>query len=295
MDRKHALISLLALGLAIVPTSGVLAQDGATEPAVERGILYADDDPKQVIHVFGHEPGGAPRPALAIIHGGGLIWGWPEYEEPQALRYHEQGYVTFLIGYRLFDRATGENPWPAQLDDVVRAIRWIRANADEYGVDPERVCAMGFSSGGHLSGLLGTTEAAADPDFPGISSRVDCVATLAGDGDLTVPYEDEFWNDLFEQILGGTLAEQPELYEAASPAHNVDAETVPFLVVHGVDDEDVPVQMSRNLVAALTAAEREVIYAEVPGDHGILEEDDFTFELLDAFLARHLGGGQASD
>ena len=144
------------------------------------------DDPKQVIHPYEPEPRAEPRPAVVFLHGGGLIMGEPMWESPFAKWLAEQGFVAFMAGYRLYDPANDSNLWPTQLDDAQRAIRWVRAHADEFNVDPERVCAFGYSAGGYLVGLLGThdTRDDSDPDLAGISSRPDCVFMGAGDGDL---------------------------------------------------------------------------------------------------------------
>jgi acetyl esterase/lipase len=180
------------------------------------------------------------------------------------------GYVAFGVGYRLFDPDTGENPWPAQLDDAQRAVRWVRANADTYCVDPDRLGAYGHSSGGTLSTAVGVRETRddSDPDLAGISSRVACVVDISGDTDLTIPYPDTMWNDINAAMLGGTPEEQPEAYRDASPLYQVDEESAPFLVLHGARDNDVPVEHSRRLVDSLRKAGVEVIYGEFPdADH----------------------------
>ena len=290
-----------ALGMLAGSAVTVTAQEGAAStapegdeagwPRIERGVVYGADDPeKQFMHFFRLEPREAPRPAVLLFHGGGLVDGSPDDVMFMAPFFTERGYVTFLPGYRTFDPETGANPWPAQLEDAQKAVRWVRAHADEFGVDPERVCAGGHSSGGHLAAMLGVAEAdaAADPDLGGQSSRVACSVTLAGDGDLLVPLLDEIEVQNFAQLLGGSPEDRPELYEAASPAHNVDGETVPFLVIHGKDDETVDVQSARNLLDALTAAGREVTYAERPKTHGSLLSDDLTWALIDVFLADRL-------
>ena len=118
-------------------------------------------------------------------------------------------------------------------------------------------------------GLLGTLEASddSDPDLAGFSSRPDCVVMGAGDGDLSVPYPMQFLTDVMAGLLGGTIEEVPEAWEAASPAHNIDTNTPPLLVIHGTDDEYTPVQMSRNFVEAMREADRDVEYLELPGRH----------------------------
>ena len=236
--------------------------------------------------MFEPEPRAGPRPAVVFFHGGGLIMGSPLQDMAWAQAFAEQGYVAFMAGYRLFEQFDGANPWPAQLDDARQAIRWIRAHADELNVDPRRVCAIGHSAGGHLASLVGTTEAAdaPDPELAGISSRVDCVVTLAGDGDLTVPYENTMWTRVFTKMFGGTIEEVPETWQAASPAHNIDEDTVPFLIIHGNRDGDVPVEMSRSLADALADAGKEYVFAEVPAGHMGIRGPQATDALMEAFL-----------
>ena len=283
---------MLVLCGLLASASSVAAQaDEASWPQLERRIVYGAEDPaKQFMHVYRLEPRETPRPAVLLFHGGGLVDGSPDEILFMARSFTERGYVTVLPGYRTFDTRTGDDPWPTQLEDAQRAVRWVRAHADEFNVDPERVCAVGHSSGGHLAAMLGVTEAdaSADSDLGTTSSRVACSVTLAGDGDLLVPLLDETEVLNFEQLLGGSPGERPELYQAASPAFNVDVATVPFLVIHGLNDEIVDVQSARNLVDALTAAGREVTYAERPLTHGDLLSDDLTWGLIDSFLTDQL-------
>lgn len=290
--RALRVVSVAAVVLMLAAGAGgaVLAQSEApdqdiTWPQLTRSLEYGDD-PAQVVHVYELAPRAEPRPAVVFFHGGGLIYGEPLQDRVSAQAIAELGYVTFLAGYRLFDQVAGTNPWPAQLDDARQAIRWIRAHADEFNVDPGRVCAIGHSAGGHLASLVGVTEAAdaPDPELAGTSSRVDCVVTLAGDGDLTVPYENTMWTSVFTKMFGGPIEEVPETWQAASPAHNIDEDTVPFLIIHGNRDREVPVQMARNLADALAEAGKEYVLAEVPAGHMGIREPRATDALVEAFL-----------
>ena len=294
-----ALVGTVVFTLFAGLGGAVVAQDEAADEALrpppQRGIAYGEEDPqRQIIHAYPLAPREAPRPAVVFVHGGGFVVGSPDDYAGSIPFFLDRGYVTFNVGYRLFDRETGDNAWPSPLEDVQQAVRWIRAHAAEYNVDPERICAVGHSAGGQLVGLLGTTDDPADDDplLSGISSRVDCVVSLAGDADLLVPYEpDPEWdfNLLTEQILGAPLAERPDLWKAASPAHNVDQETVPFLVIHDGQDRYTPVQMARNLVDALTAAGRDVVYAEFADQtHMGLLTHEPAWDLIEAFLAYQL-------
>jgi acetyl esterase/lipase len=287
-----AILAVLGSGLgrSVVAQSSQAGTDGDW-PKLEEPVAYGTDNPaRQVIWVERPEPRETPRAAVVMFHPGGLVMGEPLWDADRARWIAEQGYVVFMAGYRLFNVATEKNPWPAQLDDAQHAVRWIRAHADEYGIDPDRLCAMGGSSGGHLAGLVGTTESTNDSDLglEGISSRVDCVVSVAGDADLTVPYTNPRWTGVFEKMLGAALEEDPAAWRAASPAWHVDEETPPFLIIQGNHDEEVPVQMARNLADALAAAGREYVFAEVPTGHMDVLDPEATSRLIETFLAYQL-------
>jgi dipeptidyl aminopeptidase/acylaminoacyl peptidase len=117
---------------------------------------------------------------------------------------------------------------------------------------------------------------------------VDCVVTVSGDADLTVPYENTMWTDVFNDMFGGTVEEVPEVWQAASPAHNIDEDTVPFLIIHGSRDREVPVEMARNLADALAEAGVEYVFAEVPAGHMDIGNPEATGKLQEAFLEYQL-------
>lgn len=294
---RVSLTGVVILALLGGLSGAMLAQSEAADedsapPTFTKGFAEYGDDPKQVIHTYELEPRAEPRPAVVFFHGGALVYGQPLQDGPWAERVAEQGYVTFLAGYRLFDPATGKDPWPAQLDDAQRAIRWIRAHADDFNVDPERVCAIGHSAGGQLASLLGTTEGPADPDpdLAGISSRADCVVNISGPTDRMVPdpYPDPEWTAMMNELYGGSVEEAPEVWQAASAAHHVDEATAPFLIIHGNLDEMVSIEQSRNLADALAAAGVEYDFTEVATDHFDVLELDGLDELIGAFLADEL-------
>jgi acetyl esterase/lipase len=290
-----SLMGAVILALLGGPSGAVLAQSDEPDEDITwpklTGFLEYGDDAKQIIHIYEPEPRAEPRPAAVFFHGGGLVYGQPLQDAEWAQWVAEQGYVTFMAGYRLFGEDDGANPWPAQLDDAQRAMRWVRAHADEFNVDPERVCAIGHSAGGQLAGLVGTTEASgdSDPELADVSSRADCVVSISGVADLMVPSDDTDWTEtVLDRIYGGTVEEVPEVWQAASPTHNVDEDTVPFLVIHGNRDEDVSIEVARNLAAALAEAGREFVYAEVPADHFDVLDLEVIGSLQEAFLAYQL-------
>jgi len=265
------------------------AQDIADE---ERGVAYGTvKDEPLLLDVYRGRARAAPRPAVVLVHGGGMWTGTRADMANPARQLARAGYVAFAVDYRLVDLATGRHGWPAQLDDVQRAVRWVRANAARYGVDPARVGAYGWSAGGQLAALLGTRDtrdlAAPLAAYP---SRVACVVDLAGDVDLAAYTSPPELHEVVA-LLGGTPAQVPERFRDASPLSWIDARTAPFMVVHGALDDVVPVAQSRRLVSALRAAGVEVEYRELPdAGHGDLDWSRVGPAAL-AFLGRHLRPG----
>ncbi len=245
------------------------------------------------MRVFLPETRVEPRPALIVFHGGGLevglrpesVWSISQLAARGGLG---EPYVTFLAGYRLLDQATGEVRWPAQLHDAQRVVRWVRAHADEYNVDPDRVCSIGHSAGGHLAAMLGVLDTVddSDPKLDGISSRVDCAITIAGVSDMTILPDELVRDEWYEAIPVAEIEADPSIALEASPVFHVDEDTVPMLVLHGNEDHNIPIEQSRNLADALGAAGIEFAYAELPTGHGsgqILQQQA-TWELVEAFL-----------
>jgi len=260
--------------------AAVEAQNGAHEELQLDAYLPADDG----LH-----------PALLLVHGGAWIHGGRGDMRTFGELYAKAGYACFSLDYRLAPRAR----WPAQIDDCLYAVQWVRSQAARYRVDPTRVGALGLSAGGHLVALLGVLDErrdaqASDPVLRE-SSRVQCVVdyfgpvlltrTKAHDDDLQPPPE------LFGEVPDA--ARFDALLAGASPLTLVSADDAPFLIVHGDADEIVPVQQSRRMDEALRAQHVPSELLVIPGGgHG-----DFFFEDPEgaywahsaAFLREHLG------
>jgi acetyl esterase/lipase len=144
-------------------------------------------------------------------------------------------------------------------------VRWVRANADDYAVDPGRICSFGHSAGGLLAAQLGVrdTRDNADPALSAYSSRVACVVDIAGGSDPTIPPMDPNDTSVVD-VLGGTAEEVPDVYRDNSVISHIDTDTVPFLALHGSHDTIASVEHSRRLADALHAAGIEVVYGEFP-------------------------------
>ena len=259
---------------------------------VDRGVVYGTvaDEPL-LLDVHRPPPRHAPRPAVVLVHGGGMWTGSRADMANPARRLAHAGYVAFSIDYRLVDPETGRHRWPAQLDDVQRAVRWVRANATHYGIDPALVAAFGWSAGGQLAALLGTRDTREGTSvLAAYPSRVACVVDLAGDVDLAAYTRPPTLDEVIA-LLGGTSEEVPERYRDSSPLSWIDGRSVPFLVVHGARDDVVPVAQSRRLMAALRTAGVEVDYMELPdAGHDELPWSRVGPAVL-AFLGRHLRPG----
>jgi acetyl esterase/lipase len=193
------------------------------------------------------------RPAVVLIHGGA----WTSYDKSTMSGMGgflaRNGFVAFAVDYRLMHGT--ENLWPAQLDDVQRAVRWIRANAARYRVDPNHIGAFGHSAGAQLAALLGMedTRDNSDPALARYSSKVQAVVDVSGPSDFTTnrdPDRDAF----YATFLGGDYAHRAEVWQEASPAFHVSKKVAPFLIVHGSRDESIPVAQAQELADKLKQA-----------------------------------------
>ena len=282
MPNRRTLLASAALAPVLASplrvTSLALAQEAtasAGQDAVETqlDVAYGEADGEELLlDIYTPPARDTPRPAVMLIHGGSWSFGNRTEMADPARHLAEAGYVAFSIDHRLLN-GRAPNPWPVQLDDAQRAVRWIRAHAADYGVDPEWIAAYGWSSGAHLAAMLGVrdTRDNSDPALAAFSSRVNSVVTLGADVDLTGSQTDFAFRLTLETLLGGPPEEQPAAYRDASPLFWVDAEAAPMLIVHGGFDDIVLAEQSQRMVAALYEAEVEAVYAAIPSvGHGEL-------------------------
>jgi acetyl esterase/lipase len=214
--------------------------------------------------------GGERRPAIMQIHGGGWVLG-DKREQGIPLLNHmaAQGWVGFNVNYRLSPAVA----FPAHLNDLKRGLAWIRAHADDYGIDPDFICVTGGSAGGHLTAMMGLTanDPRYQPGFEDADTSVAAAVPFYGIYDFT--HEGHFGVDpqIFHRFLEPLVIqafydEQPELFRDASPVHHVHADAPPFLVIHGDKDTLAPVGDARAFVERLRAVSTSpVLYAEMQG------------------------------
>ncbi|MHC4557760.1 MAG: alpha/beta hydrolase fold domain-containing protein [Planctomycetota bacterium] len=200
-----------------------------------------------------------PLPVIMWVHGGAWIGG--SKDRCPAVRMAARGYAAASINYRLSPIA----PFPAQIHDCKAAVRWLRANAAKYGLDPDRIGVWGASAGGHLVALLGTT--AGNKELEGTvggnlqySSTVQVVCDWFGPTDFLTIYppdkkeELNFTMSVIAKLLGGSINEKKDNAILASPASHVSSEDSPFLIMHGDKDPLVPLSQSQELYDKLKAA-----------------------------------------
>lgn len=192
-----------------------------------------------------------PRPAMLFIHGGGWQGGTPQQFYRQAARLAARGIVGACCRYRF----SGEARFPASVHDVKAAVRWLRANAGELTIDPERVGAMGGSAGGHLAAMLATTAGIEQLEgtggHPDQSSAIQLGVLLNPVTDMTAFVADTNLHPAAVRYLGGTPEEMPEGYELASPLRHIDERTPPCFLLHGTADETVPFNQSTRFAEAM--------------------------------------------
>ena len=240
---------LLSLAtLLLTACSTLIGRPEAPPPApvetsytLTRDVVYTPSGWPQALQADIYQPSGATaKPAVLLIHGGG--WRAPDrrYQmESIARRVAARGYVVVNATYRF----APEYIYPAPVDDLREALKWMRANAAQYRIKPDQIAAMGYSAGGHLAAMLGVLDGPADV-------RVQAVVDGAGPTDLRKYPAGK----LVPQFLGGTQASAPQQFVDASPITHVTKDDPPTFLYHGTWDALVPDDHSGDFKAALDTA-----------------------------------------
>lgn len=265
-----------------------------------RDLPYAGTDhPRQRLDLFvPKKPVSEKLPLVVFIHGGGWLNGDKAGGAGRVLAYVRTGqFVGASLGYRL----SGDATWPAQIHDCKAAIRWLRGNATQYGIDPDRIAVIGSSAGGHLVAMLGTSGDVESlegslGDFPDLSSRVTCVVDFFGPanlltmGDFPSSIDHNAATSPESKLLGGSVLERKDAAREASPQTYVTGDDAPTLILHGTADRVVPYDQSVQFDKVLQAAGVESLFISIEGGgHGGFESDE-TEARVKAFLDRHLRG-----
>ena len=265
--RARRRIAAAALSLTIL---SALAGCGAETYEVQESLSYDSTIGYDGTFDF-YEPksdsGRTGRPAILAIHGGAWRGGDKAWGEQFARELCPFGYVVFSINYRVSSRPNGT--WPAQIEDVRKALKFIRANADRFGIDPARIASLGMSAGGHLATMVALRDDPAGPE-----GRVRVAVSLDGEHDMTMP--PELVMDDFDDILTAVMGHGPPW----SDAELRDISTVTFarpdvslLTVHGVGDDNVYVTQGERITAALRSVGADVEFVRIDGREGDCHED----------------------
>jgi acetyl esterase/lipase len=234
-------------------------------------------------------------PVIVFFHGGGWMQGNKSDGAGRMISFICTGqYAGVSVEYRL----SSEAQWPAQLHDCKAAVRWVRANARKYGLDPDRIGVWGRSAGGHLALMLGVSADIRDLDgdigpYKGVSSKAAAVVNFFGvtdlpaligeqsDIDRTGPFAPE------AMLIGGPLLDNPEKAKAASPITYITADDPPVLTVHGKKDRIVPfdqaVRLDTKLRKSGVASFFIIVKEGGHGDFGTAADDR-----VKAFFDRYL-------
>lgn len=280
--RPYGLLCLGLLGLAACatqsrPTLTATASPTPTDfpsPTPRRtedlDVTYCTPDGQpQTLDIYYPKSGG-PWPVFLYIHGGG----WTDGDKTEGAGWrslNDYGYLVVSINYRMYPAYT----FPAMIEDVKCAVRFLRANAGEYNLKPDEIIAAGASAGGHLAALLGTSDQAAGWDvgeYLDQSSRVQGVYSMSGPTDLTraFPLLEDAINGAFNGAAGAPQSQR----QSGSPITYASPDDPPFLLMHGDKDPYVPVEQAQIFHARLQELNvKSTLVIVENGDHGLNAED----------------------
>lgn len=282
-----------AVLLLVAPLAAqqAMAPPPPSDVIVAADIEYSNVGGRMRMDVVRPREGRGPFPTVVCIHGGGFRAGNRKRYLPIAYKLAQNGYVAASVSYRL----SPMNQFPAPVEDVKAAVRFLRENAARFEVDPERIGAVGGSAGGHLALMLGLTADVASLEGSGPnldqSSRVQAVVNFYGPTDFTKSYGASVdAADVLPLFLGGDLEHNPVEHMRASPLNWVTPNAAPTLTIHGTKDRyvayDQGVWITERLQAAGVAAELETLEG---ADHGFKGAHlEHAYARMLEFFGKHL-------
>jgi acetyl esterase/lipase len=263
--------------VAILISPGAALAQNTTAVTEYHDVAYRTVD-GATLTLDAYVPAGGPYPAVLLIHGGGWDHGDKSSYQAIARTLAADGFVAIAANYRLAPPG-GTWHFPAPVEDLQRAMRWIRAHAGEYHVDAARVAAFGDSAGANLALMLGVTGTAGE-------DRADAVVSWSGPTDFTTLAD---VNGSFVNYLGCALADCPKAWAASSPLSLVTAGDAPVFLANSTA-EIVDVGQATVFAEALA---RVNVPSEVVILAGSRHAREFSDDVLDdsiAFLQTYLGG-----
>jgi acetyl esterase/lipase len=295
-----------------VPPAGGLPAGALSAPVITptlSNIVYANTSSAQVLDLYMPE-GTGPFPLVVNIHPGGFFTGDKSMiPVTPTLAMLAAGYAVASVNYRL----SGEAPFPAAAQDVKAAVRFLRANAAKYHLNPDQIAAFGQSAGGNLASMLGTSSDIAAFDDPalgnaGISSRVQAVINWFGPNDFSQMDEQakaqgcaasdqthSAADSPESKYLGAAVPTVPELVKKANPMSYITPDDPPFFIQKGDQDCTIAIENTKMLADALSEAKMDVQYELLKGvGHGdgfgsttpVFESDANSQKLVDFLKAK---------
>ena len=309
MNKK--ILLPIAIGLLCVLYAS--AQNNRAAPALHDSVRLIENlpyagtnNPRQMLDlILPKENAANPLPVVVFIHGGGWRNGQKGSGGRRVVPFVESGnFAGVSVGYRL----SGEAKWPNQIHDCKAAIRWIRANAKKYNLDPDRIGVWGTSAGGHLVAMLGTSGDVAAMDgkigpHTDVSSRVTGVADFYGPTNFltmnttAIPeatLDHDAANSPESLLIGSAIQESPEKVATANPITFVSPDNPPFLIVHGTMDPLLSFNQSELLQAAFKKTKVDSTLITIDGGghvHGFWPK---ATEVVERFFNHHLRGEKTS-
>jgi acetyl esterase/lipase len=261
----------------------LLAAPATAEVQVLENVIYATHGDEDLgLDLALPESPEKDRPLVVFIHGGGWAGGNRQAYRASIREMAARGFAAATVTYRFAPK----HPWPAQLEDVRAAVRFLRTNAAKYGIDPWRVAASGMSAGGHLSLLLGLL-----PDgTQGDDTRVQAVVNYFGPTDMREDVFNDFVDGLLVNLAAGPRDSRAAVYKEFSPITHISPGDAPVITLHGTVDELVPIGQATALHAALDAARipNKVDILEGRGhgwkDADLARTESLAFEFIDNYL-----------
>jgi len=251
-ERRKSTVKPIALAMLIFGLlSAVPGYAQVAKPVVEENVVYGKAGTTELKLDLARPAGSGTFPVIVFIHGGGWYAGDRQGYRDEIEEAARRGYVAVTITYRLmqFDVAKKETTkaspiFPSQIHDAKAAVRWLRANASKYGIDPKRIGVTGRSAGGHLSLMLGLTDPQSKLEGecgnPDQSSRVQAVVNVFGPTEMASCFRTSSVAWIFRLFMGGTPEQAAETYAAASPITYVSQDDPPVLTLQGDQDKLVP-------------------------------------------------------
>ncbi len=278
------------VGPVLFLTVALLSAPSTAQQRVEKNVVYGMYSGAALLMdvYYPAHPNG-----LGVITIYGNAWSGPDSYDgwqlkrlgaPEALV--DAGFTAFVVNHRVAPRFH----YPAAVDDVQRAVRFMRFHADRFAIDPERIGAFGASSGGYLVAMLGTLPGDGDAEDPDpvnrVSADVQAVAAHASAVDFSHPEYRGQWGPVNFLGLPPTW-DFLSTFREASPVTHVSSDDAPFLLVHGAEDEIVPVETIEGMAEALSNAGVPVELEILPDTgHGLVPD----YVGSARWLTRHLIG-----